>query len=57
MVIQNQNGSVEIICDWCAGKLSDYITDLPKDTQSAYRVAETLGFKTNNGHERCSYCV
>jgi len=57
MVIQNPNGSVEIICDWCAGKLSDYTTDLPKDIQAAYRVAETFGFQTAKGNERCSYCV
>lgn len=60
MVIQKPNGSIEIICDWCAGKLSDYLTnstDLPKDYLTAYRVAESFGFQTAKGNERCSYCV
>ena len=57
MVIQNLNGSIEIICDWCAGKLSDYTTDLPKDTDTLYRVAQTFGFEIAKGYERCSYCV
>jgi len=58
MVIEKPNG-IEIICDWCAGRLSDYLTnpaDLPKDHLTAYRVAESFGIKTIAGGERCSYC-
>jgi hypothetical protein len=57
MVIQKLNGSIEIICDWCAARLSDYVADLPKDFITAYRVAEANGIKSESTGERCSYCV
>ena len=57
MVIQKLNGSIEIICDWCAARLSDYVADLPKDFVTAYRVAEANGIKSESTGERCSYCV
>jgi hypothetical protein len=60
MVTQQPNGTIQITCDWCAYKLSDYLTnstDLPKDFLTAYRVAESFGFETTNGTDRCSYCA
>jgi hypothetical protein len=58
MVIEQKNG-IEIVCDWCAKKLSDHINsfNLPKDHATAYRIAETFGIKSVSGGERCSNCV
>jgi len=58
MVKKNPDGTFDVICETCNGKLSDYLdhrATLPTNATNATELAWYYGFDTSLA--KCSYCV
>ena len=58
MVKNNPDGTFDVICETCNGRLSDYLdrrASLPTNATKATMLAWLYGYSIQL--ERCSYCV
>jgi len=58
MLKRNTDGTVDVICETCNGKLSDYLdrrASLPTNSFKSKMLAWLYGYSITT--ERCSYCV